>query len=90
MNSLKKGFYFVALILLILMIATITFEGIFTSSGMKMMAVLSICMFYIYGQLYHDDDELHIYHETTIPNDKNNIVESENKIVESEDSSPEK
>jgi hypothetical protein len=38
-------------------------------------------MFYIYGQLYY---------ETTIPNDKNNIVESENKIVESKDSSPEK
>lgn len=81
MNSLKKGFYFVALILLMLMIATITFEGMFTSSGMKMMAVLSICMFYIYGQLYHDDDDdLHIYYETTITNDKNNIVESENKL----------
>lgn len=65
------------------MIDTIMFEGIFTASGMKMMVVLSACMFYIYGQLYYDDGELHIYYETAIASDKNNIVESENKIVES-------
>ena len=83
MDSFKKGFYFVALILLILMIATIMFEGIFTASGMTIMVVLSVFMFYIYGQLYYDDNELHTYYKTTISNDKNNIAESK-------DSSPEK